>query len=231
MIDIHTHILPGVDDGAIDMNMAIGMLKQQIALGVTDVILTPHFKRVNKEKSVLTEDTFNQLKNEIEKLALPIQIYLGKEVYFKDNLLEVKEDLHFKDSPYTLVEFSTTHEQQIEETIFNLKVLKLKPIVAHIERYAYLTKQDYHSIKKTGGQIQINASSLYGIEGFRRRKLIHYLLKESLVDYVASDCHNITDRKPNLKKAYQKVLKKYGKVYADQIFYENQKKILDSIKA
>lgn len=231
MIDIHTHILPGVDDGAKDMDMALLMLRQQVLIGVTDVILTPHFKRHNIEKTNYIEETFSKLKQAVTEENLPINLYLGKEVYFKDQLLDLKDTLAFDHTTYTLVEFSTTHEQSIEETVFNLKVLKLRPIVAHIERYPYLKKSDYHSIKRTGGQIQINAASLYGLEGFKRRKLIHYLLKESLVDYVASDCHNLTDRKPNLKKAYQKVLKKYGKVYADQIFYVNQKKILDSIKA
>ncbi|PKK87067.1 MAG: tyrosine protein phosphatase, partial [Tenericutes bacterium HGW-Tenericutes-8] len=78
MIDIHTHILPGVDDGATDLNMAMLMLKQQIALGVTDVILTPHFKRQNIEKAHYIEETFIKLKQAVAEENLPINLYLGK---------------------------------------------------------------------------------------------------------------------------------------------------------
>lgn len=229
MIDIHTHILPGVDDGAKDMSMAIEMLRDAIKTGVTDIILTPHYYKQDPKKDVLIKETFKALQNEVLNNAMPIKLYLGREVYFKESLLEIAKELTIEQTPYILVEFSTRIEQSIEETIFNLGVLKLKPIVAHIERYPYLKKADYISIKKTGGLIQVNAESLIGFEGFRKRKLMKFLFKEKLVDIVASDCHNTTTRKPNLDKAYQKVFKKYGKAYADKLFLEGPKKIIDMV--
>lgn len=229
MIDIHTHILFGVDDGAKDLNMAIDMLKLQVSMGVTAVILTPHYSKFNLGKEDLFQRNFDILVEKVQSENIPIKLYLGKEVYFRELILEKKDHLTFEGSVYTLVEFSTAHEQNIEETIFNLKVLKLKPIVAHIERYPYLSKQDYVSIKKSGGLIQINSEALFGVYGFKHRRNIKFLFAEKLVDFVASDCHNLTNRKPNLKKAYQKVLKMYGKAYADKIFVANPKKILDSI--
>lgn len=229
MIDIHTHILFGVDDGAKDIDMALDMLKLQVSMGVGTVILTPHYSKFNLEKEDLFQQNFDVLVERVELEQIPIKLYLGKEVYFRELMLEKKDHLTIEGSNYTLVEFSTSHEQGVEEAIFNLKVLKLNPIVAHIERYPYLTKQDYVKIKKSGGLIQVNSEALFGIYGFRLRRKIKFLFGEKLVDFVASDCHNLTNRKPNIKKAYQKVIKKYGKAYADKIFLANPKKIIDSI--
>ncbi len=230
MIDIHCHILPGVDDGAKDESMALSMIEKSIKDGVTHIILTPHFRKYDVNKQLKLKAIFEALKLSVRQKGWPVELYLGKEVYFKDNLLEQVSNLSFEGTPYTLVEFSTSMEQNIDEIIFNLKVSKLKPIVAHVERYPYLKKEDYHQIKLTGGLLQMNAGAIYGFEGFGKRRLVKFLLKNQLIDIVASDAHNLKNRKPNLKNAYHKVLKKYGKAYADLIFYENPKKIIDSIQ-
>lgn len=230
MIDTHCHMLPGVDDGAKDEAMALAMIEKSVNEGVTHIILTPHFRKYDQNKQLKQKDIFESLKQRVKEKGFNVELYLGKEVYFKDNLLEQIVHLPIDGSPYVLVEFSTTSEQNIDEIIFNLKVSKLKPIVAHVERYPYLKKEDYHQIRLTGGLLQVNAGAIKGFEGFGKRRLIHYLLKNQLVDVVASDAHNLTSRKPNLKNAYKTVLNKYGKAYADLIFFENPKKIIDSIK-
>lgn len=230
MIDTHCHMLPGVDDGAKDEAMALAMIEKSVNEGVTHIILTPHFRKYDQNKQLKQKDIFESLKRIVKEKGFNVELYLGKEVYFKDNLLEQIEHLPIDGSPYVLVEFSTTSEQNVDEIIFNLKVSKLKPIVAHVERYPYLKKEDYHQIRLTGGLLQVNAGAIKGFEGFGKRRLIHYLLKNQLVDVVASDAHNLTSRKPNLKNAYKTVLNKYGKAYADLIFFENPKKIIDSIK-
>lgn len=230
MIDIHCHILPGVDDGAKDEAMAIGMIEKSVNDGVSHIILTPHFRKYDPNKQLKQKAVFESLKKIVKDKNMNVELYLGKEVYFKDNLLEQVKHLTIEGSPYILVEFSTTVEQNIDEVIFNLKVSKLKPIIAHVERYPYLKKEDYHQIRLTGGLLQVNAGAIKGFEGFGKRRLVNYLLKNQLVDVVASDAHNLTNRKPNLKNAYKTVLKKYGKAYADLIFFENAKKIIDSIQ-
>ena len=230
MIDIHTHILNDVDDGASSIEESIEMLKEQVKQGVTVCILTPHFKRYKEDKEKFIDTQFLKLKDKVQELNLPIHLYLGKEVYYRDSLLELDNRLAIKDTPYVLVEFSTRVDPQIDEAVYNLKVLKLKPIIAHIERYSYLKKSDYSKLKKTGALIQVNAAAIIGSEGLKRRFLSRYLLKHQLVDIVASDSHNMSTRKPNLKKAYQKVYKKYGRAYAERLFLENPKKVLDAIK-
>ena len=230
MIDIHCHILPGVDDGAKDETMALSMIEKSVNEGVTHIILTPHFRKYDDLKRSKQTEIFESLKRLVEQKGYPVALYLGREVYFKDNLIDQTNHLPIDGSDYVLVEFSTTTPQNIEETIYNLKVSKLKPILAHAERYTYLKKEDYHQIRLTGGLLQVNAGAIYGFEGLGKKRLVKYLLKNQLVDIVASDAHNMTNRKPNLKNAYKTVLKKYGKAYADLIFYENPKKIIDSIQ-
>lgn len=230
MIDIHCHMLPGVDDGAKDEAMALAMIEKSVNDGVTHIILTPHFRKYDENKRLKQTEIFETLKQTVKDKGIPVELYLGREVYYKDNLIDQTKHLAIDGSPYVLVEFSTTMEQNIDEIVFNLKVSKLKPIVAHVERYPYLKKEDYHQIRLTGGLLQVNAGAIKGIEGFGKRRLIKYLLKNQLVDVVATDAHNLTNRKPNLKNAYKSVLKKYGKAYADLIFYENPKKIIDSIQ-
>lgn len=230
MIDIHCHMLPGVDDGAKDEAMALAMIEKSVNDGVTHIILTPHFRKYDENKRLKQTEIFETLKQTVKEKGIPVELYLGREVYYKDNLIDQTKHLAIDGSPYVLVEFSTTMEQNIDEIVFNLKVSKLKPIVAHVERYPYLKKEDYHQIRLTGGLLQVNAGAIKGIEGFGKRRLIKYLLKNQLVDVVATDAHNLTNRKPNLKNAYKSVLKKYGKAYADLIFYENPKKIIDSIQ-
>lgn len=229
MIDIHCHILPGVDDGAKDELMALAMLEKAIQDGVTHVILTPHLYKYSEAKIEKHRAMFKQFVQTVEQKGLPIKLFLGKEVYFKEPMLDHVNHLSFEGSPYVLVEFSTSHPQTIDETVFNLKVSKLKPIVAHVERYPYLKKEDYFQIRETGALLQVNASAITGLEGIFKRRLIKFLLKNHLVDVVASDAHNMSNRKPNLKNAYKRVSKKYGKAYADLIFLENPMKIIQSI--
>lgn len=229
MIDTHCHMLPGVDDGAKDESIALAMIEKSVKDGVTHILLTPHVRKYDEAKMLTHRARFNQLKQSVETKGLPINLYLGREVYFRDNLLEHVTKLAVDGSAYILVEFSTTMAQNIDETVFNLRVSKLKPIIAHVERYPYLKKTDYAQIRATGALLQVNAGAIAGFEGFGKRRLVKYLLKHQLVDIVASDAHNLSNRKPNLKKAYQRVLKKYGKAYADLIFLENPMKIIDSI--
>lgn len=228
MIDIHNHILHEVDDGSSSIDLSIEMIKKQISDGVTKIILTPHMRSFKSEKISKVKKHFEELKNKVETLNLKVELYLGAEVYYTENTLEHKSELALANTNYVLVEFSTILDTSIEEAIYNLKTLKLKPIVAHIERYGYLSKKDIIDIKKTGGIIQVNSSAILGYDGFRRKRVAKFLLKKGLVDVVASDSHNLTDRKPNLKEAYHYVNLKHGKTYADLIFTDNPQKILDN---
>ncbi|HKL61635.1 MAG TPA: CpsB/CapC family capsule biosynthesis tyrosine phosphatase [Acholeplasma sp.] len=226
MTDIHCHILPNVDDGANSLETAISMIKKQILDGVTTIVLTPHVRSFRKEKQALIDSQYQLLKTEVEKQKLAVKLILGKEIYYNNDTVEHVSLMAFENTNYTLVEFSTVLETPIEEAAFNIKTLKLIPIIAHIERYEYLKKHDYLEIKKSGAVIQVNSSAILGLDGRKRKQAARYLLKKELVDVVSSDSHNMDTRKPNLLEAYTYVSKKYSKTYADKIFKENPESVV-----
>ena len=142
-----------------------------------------------------------------------MDIRLGAEIYYypglKQDLLSGKA-LTMDESKYVLVEFSTRTETDITEIVYELSAAGYIPIVAHIERYPYLKKQDYFDIKDAGALIQSNSGSF---SHFSSRGLIKYLLKNDLVDFVASDAHDPIKRKVDFSFVHTYIKKKYPSLY------------------
>lgn len=221
LIDIHNHALFGVDDGAQTLEDSIAMIDQAIKNNIQEIILTPHFNKRNKSVDIV-EKNFNLLKETIKDK--PIKIYLGREMRFYE--LEKKPIFYtMNGTKHVLVEFDPISNSPIEEVCYSLMVKGYKPIVAHIERYHYLTANDYKKIKKFA-EVQVNADAVLGTSSMRKDyKITKYLLKHKMVNYVGSDAHDTTKRKNNLLKAYKRVKRKYGYQYANYLFCENAKKI------
>jgi protein-tyrosine phosphatase len=210
MVDIHSHILPNVDDGSKSLDMTRNILQQYVQQGITKVICTPHQNRDCHRAEVLKQG-FQKLVEEVRDI--PIQLFLGAEIYYYSDILRDLKNgslLTLNQTPYVLVEFSTSNPTEIADIIYELKIAGYMPIVAHIERYFYLTKQDYFAIKENGGLIQVNASAIEHKHFF---KTVKYLLKNDLVDFIASDCHNDSQRKVDFKPIREYILKKFPQLY------------------
>lgn len=209
MIDIHTHILPNVDDGSSDFDTSCKLLELELENGVNKVICTPHQNYLNLNKDLLIEK-FNEFKN---KINLDIELYLGSEIYYYKGFLKDLENgklLTLNNSKYLLIEFSTSQNTDIIDIVYSIRLKGYIPIIAHIERYSYLNNEDYLKIKKEGALIQINASSF---NYSNTKKIIKYLLKNSLVDFVASDCHDLNRRSVDFFKIKKYIYKKYKEQY------------------
>lgn len=232
MIDIHSHILPGVDDGSQDIETSIEMIKKEIEDGVTSVILTPHVQsRVSKFEPNQHQKFFDHLKDAVEKQKLDIELFLGAEVFYRSHIDTDWKSLTLGGSKYILVEFSPYIETPIEDIVYDISRMGWIPIVAHVERYPYLKKDDYIRIKKTGALLQTNTTSILGYDHKSVKKgIVTYLLKNKLVDIVSTDSHNLDIRKPNMKDAYESLIKHHDEDYLNQIFETNAKKIIESIK-
>nr|WP_231857066.1 CpsB/CapC family capsule biosynthesis tyrosine phosphatase [Paracholeplasma brassicae] len=150
--------------------MSIEMIKKQINDGVTTVVLTPHMRSFKPEKVSKIRHNFEQLKEKVKEQNLDVRLLLGSEVYYTKESLSNKHLMTIENTSYVLVEFSTILETPIEEIVYNFRTLKIRPIVAHVERYGYLKKKDYTEIKKTGGLIQVNSSAILGLDGYKRKK-------------------------------------------------------------
>lgn len=206
MVDIHTHILPNVDDGSKSLEISLKLLENEIKNGVTDVFLTPHQNAMNLSKDMLKE-SFLSFKNNINNLN--INIYLGSEIYYYDKLLtDIKEGkiLTMNNTNYILVEFSTRFDENVVDKLYDLVVSGYIPIVAHIERYPYLGLKDYEKIHKLGAKIQVNTKTFN--EKFFKKNL-KYLLNNNFIDFIGTDCHDLEKR--NVSYELENVLKKYPK--------------------
>lgn len=226
MIDIHSHILHCVDDGSHNMEQSLAMLSEEARQGVTDVVLTPHYRAdyLTKTDNILAK--FSELKTRAEQAGINVKLYLGQEIFaFEDIVKAIKEGnvLTINGGKHVLVEFSLKHVSDISETVYVLKENGFIPIVAHIGRYFYANVQTAREVKELGGLIQINAKSVCGSFIYRRKAFA--MIKAGLVDFVASDVHH--NRKNLMQKAYKKVERKFGKATADKLFTENAKAILE----
>ncbi len=210
MIDMHTHILPGVDDGAKDMDEAIAMLKLLIEGGISTVVLTPHVgNSVQKVSRKRHQEIFEQLKQTVFELKLPISLILGAEVKYKRQMQHDYHAYTIGQTKYLLIEFSTTREEPIEEICYNLLRQGLIPIIAHAERYEYLTPEQVYEIRQEGTLIQVNISGLLGQDGKACKKRALQLRKNELVDYIASDCHRLDYKRPDYSKIMPEGINKF----------------------
>ena len=227
MIDIHSHILPFVDEGSCDIQASISMLKECLSVGVTDVILTPHYRKDYKADRAELEKSFDQLKNAVKENGLDIGLYLGQEFYiekdFKKEVLSGKAVSFGKDK-YLLIECSYDHRTDVAETVYELTTMGYIPIVAHIERYAYIDLDTAFEVKELGGLIQVNADSIADKKKKQYLKVVKKLLKHDLVDFVAGDLHD--GRTYLMKEASEYVRKKYGSEREERLFKLNAQKII-----
>lgn len=228
MIDIHSHFLPFVDDGSDSIESSITVLKQACDQGVTDIILTPHYRGEYKEDGQSLLQKFNDFKQSVRDNNLNVNLYLGREIHITKDYKKEIEQCAFSTlngSKYILIEFDFCDEQDIVNVVYELKMQGYIPIVAHLERYSYVDLSTAYQIKQTGGLIQINDESIIQPEWWEQKKLIKQLFKENMVDFVCSDMH--VNRQYLMAKAYKKVVKRHGKETADAVFCDNA---LDIIK-
>lgn len=228
MIDIHSHIIFSVDDGSKNIEQSIKYLKQAKKIGVNKIVCTPHISQGKKEKIERIVNNFKLLRKGASKLG--IDLYLGTEILMKENtlnLLKTRKIIGLNDSKYVLVEFKRNENKMFDNILLQLTDLVDNgyiPILAHPEFYPKYRNIEYiRSLKENGILIQIDSTSLLGTRSsFKINNFCKKLIKERLVDFVASDCHCTKKRDyKSLKKAYN-IVKKIDKKYADIIFNGNQ---------
>ena len=227
MIDIHAHILPFVDDGSSSLEESLDMVRSAHESGVTDIICTPHLRnQFNKTPSEL-KVAFEEFKRAVKNAEIPVNLYLGQEIYLGygyKKLFSENKIVTLNDTKYVLAEFNYFERRDVAETVYDLTTLGFKPIVAHVERYRYLSLEDIYEIKQVGGLIQVNADSIVGEGKKVHLRLVKKLFKHGLVDFVASDIH--AERPFEMKSAYNYIVKKFGTEVAEVVFKLNAQEII-----
>lgn len=233
MIDMHTHILFGVDDGARTIDDSLALIKEEIKKGVNQIILTPHYRKRHRDTDIdKITDNFKILKDNVTAENLEVKLHMGCEVYLDFNYYDTiwKEPITtLAGSDYILIEFSMTDTpKNIPEICYEANLKGYIPIIAHVERYdvLYDNNQLIRDILNEGAHFQVNASTVINKEDKESHKFANFLLKNELVSFVASDVHNKDSRAFYLDEAYRTVNKTCGHSYAEKMFRENQENII-----
>lgn len=236
MIDIHSHILPGIDDGSRSMDESIEILKCAEICGVTDIIVTPHYIAGSKyiTNNIDKKELLSSLKKEIKKKKININLYLGNEVYVENNMLELIEKgeistLH--NTKYLLFELPLNYEfNGVEDLIFNLRCKKIIPIIAHPERYSFLKKNPslIQDLIDAGALFQSNIGSFLGTYGKEAKDTVMLFLKHNMITFISSDIHRRNNNFYEKIKDLKVLLKKYiSEEEINNLLCENARKILN----
>lgn len=234
-LDLHSHILPGVDDGSKNMEMTKEMLKKMYEEGVRNVLATSHSYPNRKGRSVEELIELTKQVNQIAKEISPdLEVYTGQELFYRESLaqeLDDKKVLTLAGTDYVLVEFHPKERfQKICEGVSKLMQHGYYPVIAHVERVETLigNPEHMHELVKMSCYMQVNAGSLQGGFFDRRTRTVLKMIKEGYIHFIGSDCHNLDSRPPRMKACVDKLYKKISKSMVEDLLFENQRKFLQN---
>ncbi len=235
MIDIHSHLLFGVDDGSRTLEESVHVIKKLSEVGYTDIILTPHY--INDSTYVSTReenlDVLKRLKVGLIRNNVNVNLYLGNEIYIDSeiaNLLKNNIISSLNDTKYLLIELPMSGESEIYYDIFlDLINMGYKVILAHPERYISFQKDfnKIYELKELGVLLQSNVGSILGDYGRGAKKTIKRLLKENLITFMGTDIHHNKEEYTFVLKAKKKMGKYLTQKQINNIFENNAKVLLN----
>lgn len=227
MIDIHSHILPGIDDGAQTIEDSIKMAKTAVNEGITSIIATPHHKNNqfnNLKSSILTK--VNELNSVLKQENIPLTVLPGQEVRIYGEVIEdynKEEILTLNHTKYLFIEFpSSSVPRYAERLLYDLQTEGIIPIIVHPERNKELQEKPdlLYQFVKSGALTQVTASSVVGYFGKNVKKFSEQLIEYNLTHFIASDAHNIHNRTFKMAEALDMIEANYGMDYI-YLFKEN----------
>ena len=199
MIDIHCHILHGIDDGPSDMTESIRMARIAAADGITTIVATPHLKD-SADTSEIISAGVDELNRHLAEQKIPLTILRGADINVMLNTPRLK-DYTINGTKYLLLEFPHTHMPgNAGQIMFNAMKEGLHPIITHPERNPSVIRDPeiIIELRNTGPLVQITAGSLTGDFGPKSAACALYLLKKGAVDFIATDAHSAENRPPRL---------------------------------
>lgn len=230
MIDIHSHILPGLDDGSPDMETSIKMARIAISEGITKMIATPHFIEDDKELDrgeVI--DKVKQLNLEFSERNLDLEIFPGEEVFLTPNIVRLYEEGKIitlcDQNRYVLVELPLMSlPTYCMDIIYSFKLKGITVIIAHPERNREIAR-DQELLKefiKIGALVQVNSLSLTGVFGRKAKYAAEKIVRSGMTHFIATDCHTARSRSPRIKKALNNIPQSGAKL----MLFDNPNRII-----
>ncbi len=234
MIDIHTHVLPGIDDGAQNISDSLEILQALAKQGVTELVATPHIiSGVYENTRSIIDSKLIEVQDLINERELNIQIHPGAELYCEPDVISKvkKENLTLAQSNYILIETELQRfPDNFEEILFNFQQEGFRPILAHAERFSpFMNNIDYLlNIVNREIYVQMNSGSILGVYGNAVKDLALKMLDLGCVHVIASDVHGLKKRPILMKDAFDFVTSNHSEEIAEILFYENPKRILNN---
>ena len=232
-VDLHSHVLPGVDDGAESMDLALELLRQAVSQGVRAAVLTPHILPGDRPaKAELHRRRFHQLREAAGGLQIPIALHLGAELAFRPHLGEVAgwPGCTLAESRYVLVDLAAgLVPPMLEQSLFELRAAGFRPVLAHPERQSMLARQIDLIIRLQEQEvlIQVDAGSLTGTFGRHVRRAAVRLVRRGLVQLVASDAHDLRRRPFELAGAAEVLGRLIGRDRTELLLASNPAQVVD----
>ncbi len=193
--DIHSHLIPGIDDGVKTMEESIDMLRKFSDLGFKQIVTTPHimsdyFK--NTRENIM--EGLENVRSALTQSKIPITLHAAAEYYLDENFVSKlsKEKMLTIGDKYLLFEISYINvPDNIKSVVFEINVNGYTPLLAHPERYEYWANKfdEYKKLKEAGALLQINVNSLVGYYGITAKRTAERLIDENMVDFIGSDLH------------------------------------------
>ncbi len=233
-VDCHHHLVYGIDDGPASRIMMSGMLQYAHTDGVRAIIATPHaIPGARPFKMDVYRTRLEEARALCAENGLDIALYTGCEIMYTDKALPMLlsgEIPTLAESDSVLIEFlPNVSYDAVVEAVLELSDEGFRPILAHVERYGCLMLHPKRAValhEQHGARYQVNCQTVIDGAGFLRGRTIDRLLKEQMIDYIATDAHNVKTRPCRMGAAYHALIKRVDKAYADRLTGGNARMIL-----
>ena len=229
MIDLHSHILPEIDDGAHSLHVSLEMARMAVESGVTAMAATPH---CIEDRRWEIYDAWKMLCEMLEECEIPLKLVMGMEIFGTEDTASMLRDgklLTLNGSRYPLIEFSFRSDGEMETKILrSVCRAGFRPVVAHPERYTYV-QRDPELINRwfrMGCLLQVNRGSLMGRFGGHAQMIGMELVERRFAAVIASDAHSAHVRTPWMQDVHQLLSKEFSPRYADLLLEDNPASIL-----
>ena len=234
MIDFHSHIIPNIDDGSTSMKDTINMINEARQAGFTEIISTSHYIQKYYDLDCFEREKILYIikKKVSEKKEINIKLYLGSEIYFTPEIIELvknKKASTINNTRYLLFELPmNTKPLFVKEMVYELMQNGYIPIIAHPERYSYV-QENIRYIEELAGMgvlFQSNYGSIIGMYGNSAKKTLKKLLKNNLISFLGSDVHRTGQIYPKIPKALKKLRKILSIEELEKLTILNAQKVL-----
>lgn len=234
MVDLHCHLLPGIDDGSKNMDISLQLAREAVENGVTHALLTPHHMNgrfVNHKQDVI--QLTHEFRKQLQAHDIPLTVFPGQEVRINGQLIEAldKDDILFadEDNRYLMLEFPDDDvPHYTNQMIFELQQRGITPVIVHPERNTKIMAHPelLYQLLQKGCLSQITASSYVGTFGNKVGDFSKRLIANGQGYVFASDAHDLPGRKYEMRQAFEKMSREFGQAVADQ-YSDNARSIIN----